>query len=433
MVVANTEPVMTPEARVSLYSEAWQKALKWKTRLDATVDSPLPKNIHVLSLLTPPQQVIDEVESDPKRHIEVDETMKFVFDTVADYASSGPFAHHIPPDIHIILFPQAKDNDLFPEHNERAGFHLRRGGYLVMLIPMRQKTDGSYGLQPFVIGHELGEIAVSHMLRSLTGTMGQMANKESHPLKEGFCDNCGLDFYRFLAEKQGGSFTDSYDEIQRDEYTKHNLPHLLGELPFEQVSEKDQQFLQYLIGGSIVSKLIRKYGFEKVSEYFADEAIASAREDADFQAILEKLNTSSGGITFSFRTERSASPPQNKQLNELLNLLGYKADQFISLDSSTKPVDNKPEGAIAALIVDQFSDWFKPKDERVYGPPEQADRLDHVEESGVQIKKPSFIQSVISGIDPTIANKHFGADFSPEIFIAQWRDDFLKENKSEVK
>ena len=421
------------EERSIAYSDAWKDVLSWRQTFSAEVDQPILKRVKTLSLLTPSQQMIAEMQPDSKKHLEL-EMLPFVTQAIAQYVSSSALASYVPTDIQIILYPQHRDGELFPEHGKRAGFHLRRGGYPVMLIPMRQKEDGSYGLQPLIIGHELGEIAVSHMLRNLTGAIGTMANLEDHPLKEGFCEACGLDFYRFLAEKQGKQFNLTYDYICQEAYKKHDLRRLLGKIPCDQAAEDEQTFMRYLLSGSIVSKLIETYGFEKVLKYFADEADSIRKKDEKFRLAFEKLTEATGGlIKVTLRTEKTATPPNKKELNDLLKQLGYKPEQFLSLDSSTQAVDNKPEGAVAALIVDQFYDWFN-RDEPGVTLPERLKTEDVHKPTGKdQLERPSFIQRVLNGINRESAAKIFGEDFSAETFIQKWKDDFLSRNTAETQ
>ena len=312
------EPQPSIEQRAVAYTEAWRDVLGWKRTFTAEAAEPTLKKVNTLSLLTPPPEMIAEMQADPKKHLEF-EMLPFVTQAVAQYASSGDLAQYTPTNIQVVLYPQHRDDELFPEHGERAGFHLRRGGYPVMLVPMRQKQDGSYGLQPYIIGHELGEVVISQMLRHLTGSMGPLANLEDHPLKEGFCDACGLDFYKFLAERQGSQFAFAYDQIWNEAYKKHDLRKLLGDLPYEQATPDEQTFMRYRLSGSIVSKLIETYGFEKVLQYFADEADSIARKDEEFQLAFKELTKSTGGfIKMSLRTERTATPPNKKELNDLI-------------------------------------------------------------------------------------------------------------------
>jgi len=419
------EPQPSIEQRSIAYSEAWKNVLGYKQTFSADVAQPVLKRVNTLSLLTPPQEMIAEMQADPKKQLQL-EHLPFVTQMVAQYASNSDLAQYTPTDIQIILYPQHRDDDLFPEHGKRAGFHLRRGGYPVMLIPMRQKDDGSYGLQTYIIGHELGEITVSHMLKNLTGTIGAMANLEEHPLKEGFCDACGLDFYRFLAEKQGNQFSLTYDQAFEEAYKRQDLKKLLGKLPYDQATEDEQTFMRYHLSGSIVSKLIETYGFDKVIKYFAGEADIISNKDKEFRLGLEKLTKKTRGlIKMSFSAEKTTTPPDKKELRNLLEQLGYKPEQFSSLDSSTKAVDDRAEGAVAALMVDQFDVWFN-KDNQYDVLQEQPVKIEsevqHKEEGP---KKPNFIQKVTNGINRESAVKAFGNEFSVETFIENWRKDFL--------
>ncbi len=119
---------------------------------------------------------------------------------------SDPIQAYTPSHAHVFVYQKARDSQLFPNNGKNAGFHLRRGGYPVMFIPLREEAPGYFKLQPFVIGHELGEVSISHMLRGEDGCMGLYSHMD-HPLKEGFCELIGLQYYTFFARQQKNTST----------------------------------------------------------------------------------------------------------------------------------------------------------------------------------------------------------------------------------
>ena len=250
---------------------------------------------------------------------------------------------------------------MFPNHNkERVGFHLRRGGYPVALLYMREVEEGDYRLQPFTIGHEVGEVIFSQMLRGESGGIGQSTLMRDHILREGFCNAIGLDYYNRFAgyQEQMIPFTE-FDELYLEELKSCNLGHLSNEVPYEDFSFEEKRFVDYVLGGSFVWHLVKKYSLARVAEYFVREGKRLAKENEEFEKIMRELEEKLGGILkMSFRAEKLATPVERKELNELLTILGYQQLQFPRLDSSCKPVDEKPEGAIAAYIIDTFHEWF---------------------------------------------------------------------------
>lgn len=427
MAIQN-EPLSSVEQRAVAYSEAWKQVLDWKRLFTSETSQPIPKRVNILSILTPPPEMMAKMQANPQRHLEFDTTLSFLTQTTANYLSQGDISQFTPPVIQIILYPQHKDDDLFPEHGERAGFHLRRGGYPILLVPMRQNQDGSYALQPFVVGHELGEVAVSHMLRHLTGQIGPLASLESHPLKEGFCDMIGLDYYRFLTNQQGGKFLFDYDEVMSKDYRRRDIKKLLSDFSFDDASKEEKIFMRYRLAGSIVSRLVKEYGLQKVLKYFAAEANNVAKRDKKVNQFLERLKGLTGGsIEMTLRAEKIATPPEKPELREILSLLGYEPSQFGSLDSSTKPVDDKPEGAIAALIVDQFDSWFNKESHGYEASNKSEEVASDMAHDSKTMKSLSFIQRVKLGMNKEIAKTIFGSDFSVEEFIEDWKENFLQK------
>jgi hypothetical protein len=98
-----------------------------------------------------------------------------------------------------------------------------------------------YRLQPFVVGHELGEIIVSQMHRQEHGQIGIHSNND-HPLKEGFCEILGLDYYKHIVEAQGKEFNLTYDQIYEGSFREHDLASLLSEIPIMSYQKMIESF-----------------------------------------------------------------------------------------------------------------------------------------------------------------------------------------------
>lgn len=410
------------EKVAAAYVAKWEELLRWKTTDSAIIeDGSIQKRTNIVCLLFPSPEQMKLIEESPEKHLASD-LGPFLAKSSADYLANDYLAEYVPPNTHVILYPKDEDDNLFPEHDKRAGFHLRQGGYPVALIPLRSGEDGNYRLQPFIVGHELGEVIVSQMHRQEHGDIGIHSNFD-HPLKEGFCEILGLDYYKHIVEAQGKSFDLTYDQIYEPGYREHNLEYLLGEIPLDELSAEDRQFLNYQIAGSIVSDLQAKYGIENVVTYFALEANKAVVKDKELKARMAEIaKINHDIIKIDLRASPTRKAPDRNDLRDLLACLGYSVEQFQSISIDSKPIDERPEGALASLIADQFGTWFSPnRGEQMSKIPDQAvgDR--------VKTEGPSFLQTVRKRIDGTLGREAFGEEFDFDEFIDAWRDNFVSQ------
>lgn len=414
------ETILVREQKANAYLSAWKKVFGWKKLSTAEISQPVQKKVKVLSLLEK-----NDLTQEDFYELEI---LQSIAEITAKFLGETIVAKFTPDIVHIILYPKHLDSDLFPNHGERAGFHLRRGGYPVMLIPMSQENDGDYMLQPFIIGHELGEIADATLLRDPAGKIGPLAHSARHPLKEGFCDMAGLVFCEFFSRSQGKVFPYTYDQVMMENYKRQDCKKLLGDLPFADASTEERSFMKYRLAGSIVSRLVEKYSWPKVLEYFAKEAHAKIKIDGEIKHSLDSLSVISDGLfKVNFKSERTTVPSDDPKLHDLLALIGYDPHDFGLLDSSTKPFDDKPEGAVAALIVDQYSSLFVEKPADLISHDESITQSVEQQRSSTLIIKPSFTDTVKLGINEQIAKNVFGQDFLVETFIGNWRQEFLQK------
>lgn len=409
------------EALAATYVAKWGELLKWKTIDSASIEGDTQKKTNIVCLLFPSPEQMKLIQQSPEKSIASD-IGGFLAKSSADYLAKDYLAAYVPTNTHVILYPKDEDDTLFPGHSKRAGFHLRRGGYPVALVPLRSGEDGNYRLQPFIVGHELGEVIVSQMHRQDHGEIGIHSNFD-HPLKEGFCEILGLDYYKHIVEAQGKSFDPTYDQVYEPGYREHNLDYLLGEIPFEELPESDRQFLDYQVAGSIVSDLQAKYGIRAVVNYFALEANKAAIRDRELKERMAELaQRSSGVIKIDLRSSTTTQAPDRNDLKSLLTPLGYSVEQFQAINIDSKPIDERPEGAIASIIADQFATWFPPNEGA-----QQVKQFDQLVGDRVRTEGPSFLQIIKRRVDDTLGREAFGEDFDFDEFIDQWKDNFLSQ------
>jgi len=426
------EGMRTPEQRAIAYTEAWRNTLRWRSQYRGEAKTPDGiQRVAVLSLLTPPQQIITEYEqaraAGQEGHIE-SPTARFIAQTTPQYLGDRGLARHTPDDLQVILYPEDRHEELFPEHGVTAGFGYRRGGYSAIFMPLPLRENGEYGFQPLYLGRELGDIMYSHMLRRRTGHIGATAAMEDHLLQEGWSEVVGVDYYNYLMEQQGQQSHRHFDSIWGQFYEQADLHAMLGDVPFATASHRQQDFMRHMLAGSLVSRLVEQYGIEKVAEFFAKEADATARKGEEFAQTLKATNGAGAelGISVSFATERTANPPKNRpELVGILKELGYDTPEyFVDISSGSTLVDNRPEGAIASAIIDQFDAWFnRPAvmDGPAHEPLEQAARRQAAQGEG-----PTFVGLVQSSLDTYRAKQIFGADFSATTFVDTWKQDMIQ-------
>jgi hypothetical protein len=421
MTKQSMEPVSDIEGLASNYVAKWEELLKWKTIDSAPIEGDAQKKVNIVCLLFPSPEQMKLISQSPEKSLASD-MGGFLAKSSAEYLAKDYLAEYVPPNVHVILYPKDEDDSLFPEHSQRAGFHLRHGGYPVALIPLRSGEDGNYRLQPFVVGHELGEIIVSQMHRQEHGQIGIHSDND-HPLKEGFCEILGLDYYKHIVEAQGKEFNLTYDQIYEGSFREHDLASLLSEIPYNELPENDRKFLEYTVSGSMVSALQAKYGIENVVKFFALEANKSVIRDRELKEHMAEIaRNSSGIITINLSASPNRSAPNRKDVGGLLKQLGYGVEQFQKISIDSPPIDDKPEGAIATLVADQFASWFpeSPTAQRI-------SVMDEVVGDRVRTQSPSFLNTLINRIDGTLGREAFGEEFDFEVFIDQWKDDFISK------
>jgi hypothetical protein len=412
VLVGNSESLPV-EQRIAAYTDVWKSVLRRKTTGSAETTGTTAKRVDVTSLFpassepTTDTARIENPQAEP------------IAKTTIDWLAARNLTGRTPSNLHIILYPFRIDDELFPSepNSHRAvGFHERRGGYPVAFVGMRHIERDEYTMQPLTVGHELGEIITTQMLRTTTGEIGPNSMRYTHPLKEGFCEVLGLDYYRhFLQQQQGQDFQRSYDDIVAKQARNFDLQKLLSDFPYEEATSEEQLFLNYAIAASISSRLAQMYGLEKLVSYFEREA--SIVRDKDAQHLARHDD-------FFIRTERPHILSKRKELGNLLQLLGYTPEQFANFSSSSPPLDHRPEGAIAAKIVDQFSVWELIEEDRYKAVPLSDEGL---HETLPKSKGPSFLDTVRAGITESVAKEVFGDNFTIDTFLTRWKNDFIQK------
>jgi hypothetical protein len=329
---------------------------------------------------------------------------------LASFCEEAILAEYVPKNIQLILYPKSKDDKLFPEHSNRVGFHLRRGGYPTALVPLGESDDGSdYKIGPFVVGHELGEIIYTHMLREEDGSMGPLSLIDVNPLWEGFCDVIGIRFYNYVTREDL-----DYDGIHQGIYNEIGMPQLL-EAQYSSLAEESQKYLEYFAGGSIVYSLVDRYRLKSVLEYFNKCAEALRKEDEEFAAALDDAPILGGVVSVGVTSEFEAQVVDNEHLHGLLKRLGYRSDNFPVVAASTRPLDTRPEGVIATILVDQFHDWFGDGD----SDPRDGNNQDASVSQDTDRRR--FIDILSEQFYHDIAKEVFGKDFDFDEFIEDWK------------
>lgn len=417
MTKQRMEPVSDNEGLASNYVAKWAELLEHK-KINTSEIGATGKNINIVRILTP------LAEEGPKT-TEGPDVGNFLANLSGEYLSKDYLAAYVPPNVHVIFYPMPEDENLFPNHDERVGFHLRRGGYPVALVPLRVVDPQNYRVEPKIVGHELGEVIISQMHKQEDGVIGRHIDCD-HPLREGFCEMISWDYLRHFAKAQNVEFNHKYNLIYERVYRENNLEQLLDDAPYLDLSDNEKQFLDYTISGAIVMELEEKFGTESVIKYFALEAKKAVARNQEFKAKMDELSQRTNGL---LKVDMTIDPirkaPDRKDLREILNKLGYSVEQFQAISVDNLPIDDRPEGAIAILIADQFAHWF---------PEQRNDRTSQVmQEQFVGREKPvtpTYIQRVKGMIDSTLGREAFGEEFDFEEFIDHWKGDFISKYQS---
>ncbi len=394
------------EAQIAAYTDSWKNVLRWKTTGSAEVTTPHFKHVNVTSLL--PFSGASKESSRAENPLAAP-----IAQTSIDWLASRNLSERTPSNIHMILYPLEKGGQLFPSTSKNAqGFHHIRGGYPSAFVGMRHVEENQWSMQPLTVGHEIGENMISQMAKNQDGAVGFYGlTLADHPLKEGFCDVLGLDYFKFfIQQSQGKDIHHTYDQAVARAFHEFDTRRLLGTLPYNQATPDEQQFLRYPVAGSIASRIAQTYGLEKLILYFESEAAAKRAQDTEFLA------------NPSFLIERPHIISQRKELRDLLQTLGYEPEQFADLGTSSRPLDDRPEGAIAAKIADQFSEWEQAEEDaqRSY------EMNDTTHEQQRQEQHPNFMQMVQESITESAAREAFGTEFSSETFLNEWRTELLQ-------
>lgn len=250
-----------------------------------------------------------------------------------------------------------------------------------------------------------------------------------HFLKEGLCDVVGYDFDSFQAKRSESAPTyATYEDYMLDCAENRSRPLAqLADEHYYSLEKNNQAFAEYLLGGSLVSSLVEKYGFETVLSYFVAEAEAGAKEERKVRDEIEAENRRYGNseIQITYQTEADPSHvPQIKELDDLLIELGYTREDFEGMTKVSEPFDARPEGGIAATIYEVISTMVREdiKGEVSYGFPERA-RTKKTE------GEPSFVDLAMKSLDTQQAKGVFGTDFSAHDFVMKWREKILALEK----
>jgi hypothetical protein len=440
--MANGES-LTTEEMAAAYAEVWVEVLDWSKSLEVRTEKG-EVNIKGVLLLPLPSGYVQEVDdfdedgdggiprNDEDGYTDGDGTLDYsdaddeairspddmefpevirLAETLASFCEEAILVQYVPENIQWILFPKSRDDELFPEHSNRVGFHLRRGGYPTALLPLRESNDGmDYMISPYVLGHELGEIIYTNMLREEDGSMGFLSLSNMDPLREGFCEVIGIRFYNFVTDDGV-----DYDYHYRESYKERDIIQLF-EADYNELSFEDQQYLEYIGGGTMVNFLVERYGLKSVLKYFYKCAEALRKEDEELAAALDDGPILGGTVSIGVASESKAQVVDNEHLKALLTRLGYEPDDFPAVAASTRPPDARPEGVIAIILVEQFYEWFgdgesKPNDVNVQDAPVSQDT-----------DKRSFIEILSDRFQHDIAREVFGEEFDFNEVFEDWKN-----------
>mgnify|MGYP001605027334 CR=1 FL=1 len=133
-----------------------------------------------------------------------------------------------------------------------------------------------------------------------------------------------------------------------------------------------------------------------------------------------------GIIKIDLRASPTRQAPDRNDLKDLLALLGYSVEQFQAINIDSKPIDERPEGALASLIADQFGSWF-PSNQGA----QEIKMMDQAVGDRVKVEGPSFLQTVRKMIDGTLGREAFGELFDFDEFIDVWRDNFVSQYQNQ--
>ncbi|MBS4049757.1 MAG: hypothetical protein KGZ69_00955 [Methylomonas sp.] len=398
----------------------WRDVLQWKSLMKSQALGS-PSYVRTISLLEPPPDIRQRVkEEDLTLH---SPGLEAVTEILSTYATETHIAKYAPRHVHIAVYDRTNDKELFPEFDsDHAGFHVPRGGYPIIFWPIRKREDDTYGMSPHIIGHEFGEILVSKIERDAgDGVRGKGLDR--HFLKEGLCEAIAHDFdvFQMRRSNKEPDFPAYDDRIIATKNRGASLKELLDD-EYASLNDQAKSFAEYSLGGSLVSALIREFGFERTLSYFAEEANTSAQLEKKMRDETESLNRRHGSSTMqiTFHTEPDLpTVPQYKPFDDLLIDLGYTREDFEGMTSASTPFDTRPEGGIAATIYGQFSLMIMKEEEG------RAHWASAPEGPRKRKKGPSFFDRAIRSLDTAQAKEVFGHDFSAHNFVIDWRAKIL--------